>query len=53
MDLTQIQDDIVRVQVLDKLHKHASFCNGTLGTYQATKHRIDLEPGTQPVDSVP
>lgn len=53
MKLMHIPDENVRAQILDMLHKHASMPNGKFGTMMATEHRIDLEPRTRPVRSVP
>lgn len=53
MNLTHVQDENVRVQAFDMLHKHAPVRYGILCTIEATEHRTDLEPGTRTARSMP
>lgn len=52
-DLSLITDKQVKTEIYDMLEKHASTTDEKLGTIKATKHRIDLEPGTRVIRSMP
>ena len=53
IDLSYMEYDTLREQVLEMLRKHSSLRDGALGTIRATGHRIPLEPGTKPIRSMP
>ena len=53
IDLSHVEDAELRGQIIAMLRKHAKMWDGTLGTIHATEHRIDLEPGTRPMRSMP
>lgn len=48
VDLSHIQDDSVKTEILDILRKHVPMWNEN-STIIVKEHRIDLEPGTRPV----
>lgn len=53
IDLAHNQDEDVRPQVLEILQNHESMWNGEIGTVRAMEHRIELQPGPQPVRAMP
>lgn len=53
IDLAHIEDEELRTEVMTVLRKHSSMWDGSLCTISATEHRIDLEPGTRPIRSMP
>ena len=53
LDLDHLSDPSLRADIIAMLRKHAAMWNGKLGTIQATEHRINLEPGTRPIRSMP
>ena len=52
VDLSHLEPS-VRGKVLHMLSRHAGMWDGNLGTIRATRHRIDLKPGSRPVHSQP
>ena len=53
LDLSHVKDASLRERIVDMLAKHSPMWSGKLGTIAATEHRINLEPGTSPIRSMP
>ena len=53
IDLSHVEDEGFRIQVLEMLRGHSSLWGGSLGMIRATEHRIPLEPGTKPIRAMP
>ena len=53
VDLSHVEDEKLRTRILDMLAAHQKMWDGHLGTIQATEHRINVEPGTKPLRSMP
>ena len=53
VDLSHIDYEPLRCRILEMLTKHERMWDGSLGTIKVTEHRIDLEPDTKPIRSLP
>ena len=53
VDLSHIQDEEKRAQILKMLAPHKDMWSGDLGKIWATEHRIDLKPNTRTVHQQP
>ena len=53
VDLSHVDDEGLRVQILEMLRGHSSFWSGSLGVIRATEHGIPLEPCTKPIRAMP
>lgn len=53
VDLGHVPDAALRSTIMEMLRKHAKMWDGSLGSINVTEHRIDLEPGTRPMRSMP
>jgi len=54
IDLTHVDDEELRAEIIAMLGTHeAMWAPGKLGAISATEHRIELEPGTRPIRSMP
>ena len=52
-DLSRVKDGSLKSEIMEILRKHSAMWNGSLGTVNATEHRIDLVAGTKPIRSMP
>jgi len=54
VDLAHLEDPELEQQILRMLESHADmWAPGRLGVIDATEHRIELQPGTKPIRSMP
>ena len=53
VDLSHIGDETLKSRIFKMLSKHEKMWDGSLGTIKVTEHRIELEPGTKPIRSLP
>ena len=53
VDLSHVEDERLRVQVLEIVRQHSSLWSGSLGMIRATEHGIPLEPGMKPIRAMP
>ena len=53
LDLAHIEDEGLQRKIKQVLRKHSTMWDGTLGTIKVTEHRIEVEPGTKPIRSLP